>query len=202
MGHLDILEDGYGINLRHLSTFANSVYVLDECSCFKTVVSKDLNDEERMLLRRMHKAISIIQFKLEGQLVKRNPKFEMDGRLLLDKIDFDNNKILIDGAKYDLLDKNFPTIDSENPYMLTEEEQKLINDLKKFFLINEKLTDHMEFLLRKGGMYLKYNSNLLIHGCIPMEADGTFSSISLFSEELKGMRAMDAYDNWVREALL
>ena len=107
-GHLDILEEGYGINLRHLSTFANHVYGDDDCSCFKTVVNKVLTDEERMLLRRMHKAISVIQFKLESQLVKRNPMFEMEGRLLIDKMSLDNKHITLDEKEYDLQDNNFP----------------------------------------------------------------------------------------------
>jgi len=198
-GHLSILEDGYGINLRHLSTFANSVYGDDDCKCFKTVLRKKLTDEERMLLRRMHKAISIIQFKLEGQLVKRNPMFEMDNRMLLDKISEDKSEITIDGRTYSLLDSNLPTIDSRNPYELTDEEKQVMKGLKKFFLINEKLDDHMEFLLRKGSMYLKSNSNLLIHGCIPMEEDKSFAKVKFFGEELSGMKAMDAYDSWVRE---
>lgn len=159
-GHLAILEDGYGINLRHLSTFANSVYGDDECECFKTVLRKNLTDDERMLLRRMHKAMSIIQFKLEGQLVKRNPMFEMDSRLLMDKISEDKTKITVDGKEYSLRDNNFPTLDINNPYELTKEEKEVVKGLKKFFLINEKLNDHMEFLLRKGSMYLKSNSNL------------------------------------------
>ena len=199
-GHLDILEDGYGINLRHLSTFAGSVYKDDECECFKTVVGNDMRDEERMLLRRMHKAISVIQFKLEGQLVERNPLFEMDGRRLLDKISADNTKITIDGKEYAMMDNNFPTINKKDPYKLSPEEELLVKGLKKLFMFNEKLTDHMEFLLRKGSMYLKYNSNLLIHGCIPMNEDGTFAEISFFGGKLKGMKAMNAYDNWIRES--
>ena len=199
-GHLDILEDGYGINLRHLSTFANSVYGNDACEYFKTVVGNDMRDEERMLLRRMHKAISVIQFKLEGQLVQKNPLFEMESRLLLEKISPDNSTITIDGKEYSLLDGNFPTIDKKDPYKLSDEEEILVAGLKKLFLFNEKLSDHMEFLLRKGSMYLKYNSNLLLHGCIPMNEDGTFAEVSFFGEKLKGMRAMDAYDNWVRES--
>ena len=200
-GHLDILEDGYGINLRHLATFASSEYYDDECINFKTVITKDvIKDHERMLLRRMHKAISVIQFKLEGQLVKRNPEFEMEGRLLLDRINEDNTAILINGKEYSLTDSNFPTIDKKDPYALSDEENSLMKDLKKFFLGNEKLNDQMDFLLRKGSMYLKHNSNLLIHGCIPMDEDGSFSSVSFFGEELSGMEAMDAYDNWIRRA--
>lgn len=198
-GHLSILEDGYGINLRHLSTFANSVYGNDDCEQFKTVLRKKLTDEERMLLRRMHKAISIIQFKLEGQLVQRNPLFEMDNRLLLDKINKDKTQITIEGKTHELVDSNFPTVDIDNPYELTDEEKQVMKDLRKFFLINEKLNDHMEFLLRKGSMYLKSNSNLLIHGCIPMEEDKSFAKVKFFGGELCGMKAMDAYDNWVRE---
>lgn len=198
-GHLSILEDGYGINLRHLSTFANSVYGDDDCDCFKTVLRKKLTDEERMLLRRMHKAMSIIQFKLEGQLVKRNPMFEMDSRMLLDKVNEDKTQITIGDKTYSLIDNNLPTIDVNNPYELTQEEKEVMKGLKKFFLINEKLNDHMEFLLRKGSMYLKSNANLLIHGCIPMEDDKSFSKVKFFGGELSGMNAMDAYDNWVRE---
>lgn len=199
-GHLDILEDGYGINLRHLSTFANSVYKDDDCKCFKTIIRNKLEYEERMLLRRMHKAISIIQFKLEGQLVERNPMFEMDGRLLLDKIDEDKRYIQIDGKKFELLDNNFPTIDINNPYKLSDEEYNLVKGLKKLFLYNEKLSNHIEFLLRKGSMYLKYNSNLLIHGCIPMNEDGTFAAVPFFGDEQCGMKVMNSYDNWVRES--
>ena len=201
-GHLDILEDGYGINLRHLATFASTLYANDECSSFKTVLADGVKDEEKMLLRRMHKAIAIIQFKLEGQLVHRNPMFDMNGRLLLDKISTDKSKIDIDGKTYDLLDRNFPTLDLNNPYTLTEAESSLIKGLKKLFLYNEKMTRHMEFLLKKGGMYLKHNSNLLIHGCIPMEQDGSFAKVSFFGEELSGIKAIDAYENRVRECFV
>jgi len=199
-GHLNILEEGYGINLRHLATFASIAYKDDECECFKTVIKNDMHDEERMLLRRMHKAMTIIQFKLEGQLIKRNPLFEMDNRLLLDKISEDGIKVTVGEDEYEMADTHFPTVDKGDPYALTREEAAVVKGLKKLFLCNEKLSGHMEFMLRKGSMYLKYNSNLLMHGCIPMNEDGSFAEIQFFGGELTGMAAMDAYDNWVRES--
>ncbi|MEX1376108.1 MAG: fructose-1,6-bisphosphatase [Eubacteriales bacterium] len=198
-GHLDILEEGYGINLRHLSTLANSLYADDECICFKTVLSGDVSDQEKMLLRRMHKAMAVIQFKLEGQLIQRSPMLEMDGRGLLGRLSDDKTAVEVDGKIHSMLDSNLPTVDVNDPYELTEAEESLMCGLKKLFLYNEKMTKHMEFLLKKGGMYLKYNSNLLIHGCIPMNKDGSFAKVSFFGEELSGIHAMDAYENWVRE---
>ena len=125
----------------------------------------------------MHKAIAIIQFKLEGEVIKRRPDFNMDHRLLLNKINYDDGTIELDGKVYKLNDTSFPTIDKKNPYKLTKEEKELIEKLKSSFVNSEKLQRHIRFLFTAGSIYLKYNSNLMFHGCIPLNEDGTFREV-------------------------
>lgn len=200
-GNLDMLEEGYGINLIPLATFAMNVYKDDKCHCFPIDnSSNDYFDKDLELDNKMHKAISIIQFKLEGQLIKRRPDFGMESRLLLDKINFDTNKITIDGKEYELLDKNFPTIDKLDPYKLTEEEEQVMERLKSAFQKCEKLQKHVRFLFAKGSLYKVYNSNLLYHGCVPLNEDGSFKKITLFGKQYHGRAWYDYLENYARKA--
>ena len=148
--NLNVLEDGYGINLVPLASFAIETYANDPCRCFRVHAQEDSDLREVSLNMKMHKAIAIIQFKLEGQVIKRRPEFNMDKRLLLDKIDYEEGTIMIEGKKYELLDKSFPTIDPNNPYELSEAEEALMNRLCMNFLNCDKLQEHIRFLFNKA----------------------------------------------------
>lgn len=199
-GNLDMLEEGYGINLIPLATFALNAYKEDDCHCFHIDnSSNDYCDKDLELDNKMHKAITIIQFKLEGQLIKRRPDFGMDSRLLLDKINFDTNKIIIDQKEYDLSDNHFPTIDKFDPYKLTEEEEQVMERLKSAFKKCEKLQKHVRFLYAKGSLYKVYNSNLLYHGCVPLNEDGSFKKIMLSGKQYSGKAWYDYLENYVRK---
>ena len=198
--NLDIIEDIYGINLLPLATFALRYYGNDPCTEFIPKVSRDTyNNHEVELIAKMHKAITILQFKLEYEIIKRRPEFNLDHRLLLHRIDYDNGTININNKIYKLKDKYFPTIDRNDPYKLTEEENTLIEKLKSSFINSEKLQRHVTFLFAKGSMYLKYNSNLLFHGCIPLNDDKTFKSMMINGKEYKGKALLDKFESLARE---
>ena len=192
-----ILEEAYGINLLPLAKFAMDIYGNDNCEKF---IPK--GEEKTLLMAQIHKAISIIQFKIEGDMAKRNPKFELLDRQFLDKIDFDRGVVVVEEKEYRLNDTNFPTINRENPYLLTDEEEEIIEKLEKFFINSERLQKHINFLFTNGGIYLKYNSNLLYHGCIPLNAEGELKKIDIFGTALKGKAYLDKIEEIVREAYL
>jgi fructose-1,6-bisphosphatase-3 len=196
--NLDTLEDAYGINMLPLATFAMKQYQDDPCDQFK-LKSDDLAKENRMLVQ-MHKAISIIQFKLESQIIKRSPHFNMDDRLLLDKIDLKKGIVLIDGVEYPLLDAHFPTLDPKNPFALTAEEKDVIEKLTKNFKNSKRLQRHVDFLFSNGSMYLAYNSNLLYHGCIPLTEKGSFESFEIEGKPYKGKALCDHFERVARKA--
>jgi len=197
--NLDTLEDAYGINLFPLYTFALTHYNDDPCDCFVPKLSRDkMHEPYTRITTLMHKAISVIGWKLEGQVIKRNPQFKMEHRLLLDKIDFENSTLNINGATYPLKDSKFPTVDPKDPYKLTPEEQELIDKLRFSFLNCEKLQQHINVLISKGSMYLAYNSNLLFHGCIPMKDKNTFESFEINGEQVHGKALCDKFDRVVR----
>ena len=198
-GNLDILEDGYGINLLPLATFALQVYGDDPCDCFKLKGSDNPNRAEMELNMRMHKAISIIQFKIEGQTIRRQPGFGLEERALLHRIDYEKGTITLDGKEYKLLDTNFPTIDPKNPYQLSADEEDVMERLERAFTGCEKLQEHMHFLLSKGSFYKVYNNNLLYHGCVPLNEDGTLKEVTLFSKKFKGKSLYDALERYVRK---
>lgn len=199
--NLDTLEDGYGINLLPLARFAMEVYQDDPCKSFKPKVNDDyIKENDLKLMAQMHKAISIIQFKLEGEIIKNHPEFEMDDRLLLDKINYDKGIISIGDEEYELNDTNFPTIDPKNPYELTEDEGDLINKLKLSFVNSEKLEKHIRCLYTKGSLYLKRNSNLLYHASIPLEDNGYFKKVKVKNSEFYGKEYLDVVDRIAREA--
>lgn len=197
--NLDILEDGYGINMLPLATFASATYGKDPCKVFK-IKGKGYNDQEDRLNLMMHKAISIIQFKLEGQLIKSRPEFHMENRLLLDKIDYEKGTITIDGETYPLRDTSFPTIDPKDPYKLSDEERDVCERMQSAFLNCEKLQQHMNFLLNKGSLYKVYNENLLYHGCIPLTESGEFLPVYVYGKYYTGKALYDALEVYVRRA--
>ena len=200
--NLDTIEEGYGINLLPLATFALDFYGDDPCKSFKPKILPENNYREKdlNLMSQMHKAISIIQFKLEGQIIKRRPHYEMQGRLLLHEIDYEAGTINIYGTEYKLNDTNFPTIDPTDPYKLTEYERELIDKLKSSFSNSEKLQKHVRFLYSKGSMYLKYNSNLLYHGCIALNQDGSFKKMKIDNVTYSGKSYIDRTERVAREA--
>jgi fructose-1,6-bisphosphatase-3 len=195
-----ILEDCYGINLLPLASLAITYYSDDPCRQFSPKVTTEIPDIDEELMTKMHKAIAIIQFKLEGQIIKRNPAYHMKNRMLLDKIDYDNYTLNLGGTVYQLNDKHFPTINPEDPYTLIEDEQKVIDLLQKAFEGSEKLQKHIRFLYAKGGMYLRYNDNLLFHACIPMTKKGHFREVLLDEKILSGKELMDKMDQKARAA--
>lgn len=201
--NLDTIEDGYGINLLPLATFALEFYKNDDCLNFKPKIESDKNYSEKdiKLIAQMHKAIAIIQFKLEGEIIKRRSHFNMEDRLLLEKINYGECTIDLEGKNYKLKDIHFPTIDPKNPYELTIEERELMEKLKSSFLNSEKLQKHISFLFAKGSMYLNYNSNLLYHGCIPLNEDGSLKKVKIGAtgREYKGKELLDRFEILARE---
>lgn len=196
--NLDTLEEGYGINLLPLATFATETYGDDPCECFGKIKSDNYSGAEDILNQKMHKAIAILQFKLEGQLIKKRRSFEMEDRLYLEYIDYKKGTITLDGVTYPLKDTNFPTIDPADPYRLTEEEERVMERLRSAFVHCEKLQDHMNLLLTRGSIYLTSNNNLLYHGCVPMTEDGEFMKVNVFGREYSGRALYDILEKYVR----
>lgn len=198
-GNLDSLEEGYGINLIPLAMFAMEKYKDVNCDVFNIKYNTNYNTKDLTLDMKMHKAISIIQFKLEGQIIKRRPEFEMEDRLLLDKIDYEKKTVRIDGVNYPMKDTDFPTVDPNDPYRLSPEEEEVMERLSQAFRRCDKLQKDIRFLFSKGSMYKMYNSNLLFHGCVPMDEDGNFLKVNLFGKEYAGKALYDALDNYARK---
>lgn len=198
--NLDTIEEDYGINLIPLATFAMEKYADDPCEQFSPKSTDDiLSDKDFHMLAKMHKAISVMQFKMEAQIIQRHPEFHMENRLLLDKIDFEKGTIVVEGVTYDMNDKNFPTVDPANPYALTEEEQEVMDKIKSSFVNSEKLQEHVRMLYTKGCMYKVFNSNLLFHGCIPMNDDGSLKTVTFRGVRCSGRDYLDAVERTVRE---
>ncbi|MGN0157165.1 MAG: fructose-bisphosphatase class III, partial [Lachnospiraceae bacterium] len=182
-----------------LATFALKTYAKTNCDAFAIKYSDDYNTKDLELDMKMHKAIAILQFKLEGQLIKRHPEFKMEDRLLLDKIDYDRRKIFAYGKEYDIVDTDFPTVDPADPYRLTEEEEAVMERLKDAFRHSEKLQKHVKFLFSKGSLYKVHNSNLLYHGCVPMDENGNFSKVDIYGTEYAGKELYDVLDSYARK---
>jgi fructose-1,6-bisphosphatase-3 len=199
--NLSTIEDAYGINLLPLATFAMQVYKDDPCAEFKPKLSgvRTYNNDEIQMVAQIQKAIAIIQFKLEGQIIKRHPEFKMDDRLLLEHIEYQKGTIKIGRKVYPLKDNHFPTIDPENPYQLTAQEMEVMDRLRNSFLKSQKLQIHLKFLINRGSMYLKMNSNLMYHGCIPMTGDGEFKKVKLENSFYSGKALLDKYDEIIRQ---
>ena len=202
--NLEVIETGYGISLRPLSIFANDVYKDCDVSRFKVKLTGEdaetFTEKDKLLSARMHKAITIILFKLEGQKLIRCPEFGMSDRLLLDKIDYENKCITIGGITYPLEDTDFPTVDPADPYALSPEEDAVINQLTASFQRSEKLQRHVRFLYSKGGLYKVHNGNLLFHGCIPMSDSGELLSFSIGCDNLSGRAFLDHAEATARKA--
>ena len=200
--NIETLEEGYGINLLPLANFAMTVYGDDPCTIWQT---KDFENNPRLtrsaqLMAKMHKAISIIQFKLEGQTVLRHPEWHMNHRALLDKIDFEAGTITIEGKTYPLTDTNLPTIDPAQPYELSQYELDLMNQLARSFRKSEKMQRHLRLLYEHGSLYLVRNGFLLYHAAIPLNADGSFSEAEVFGKRVSGKALMDRTDEIIRQA--
>ncbi len=179
---LNTLESGYGISLRSLILFASKTY------------------PGQSPMKAALKAISVIQFKLEGQIIKRNPDYKMENRLLLHTIDSEKGTVISEGTEYKLGDTFFPTLDKDDPYKLTGEEAEVINDLRDSFVNSHRLKKHAEFLYNNGGMYKIFNGNLLYHGCVPLDGDGKLMKIELFGEKHSGKEYFDMADQIARLA--
>ncbi len=187
-GNVSTLEHGYGISLIPLASFAVDTYGDDPCQQFipPPIDEDDTSSDERALVGQMHKAITILQLKLEAQIILRQPQFEMEDRLLLDKIDQQNGTVQLAGVTYPLLDLNFPTVDPNHPFELTAREKIVIEKLKLSFTSSTRLQQHIRFLFSKGSMYLVFNGNLLYHGCIPMNEDGSFKAVEVDGHFIAG----------------
>ena len=202
--NLEVVETGYGISLRPLSVFANDVYKDCDVSRFAVKLTDTEGgaptEKDKLLSARMHKAITVILFKLEGQKILRHPEYGMDDRLLLDKIDYEHKCVTIDGVTWPLEDTDFPTVDPADPYKLTPEESAVIDQLTNSFRRSEKLQKHVRFLYSKGSLYKIYNGNLLFHGCIPLTAQGELMRFTLDGVERRGKDFLDYADTAARQA--
>ena len=200
--NIETLEEDYSINLLPLATFALNTYGADSCERFQI---NDFEDNSRMkrsasLIAKMHKAISIIQFKLEGQTILRHPEYQMQDRLLLDKINFEKGTILINGKEYPLSDKYLPTINPENPYELSQEETELMSSLARSFHHSERLQKHLKCLYQRGSLFLVKNNCLLYHAAIPMNADGTFTEVDVCGQIVSGKALLERVERIIRDA--
>ena len=200
--NLATLEEGYGINIRPLSMFAVKTYANDDCKNFlpKAKEVSRYSNSDKIIISKIHKAISVIQFKLEGNLIKKHPEYKMKDRLFLDKINYEKGTVLINGKEYVMNDKNFPTIDPKNPYKLSTEEAEIVERLKNSFLHSEKLNAHVNFLYSKGHMYQNFNQNVLFHGCIPMLENGEFEQVEILGKKFKGKELMNHIENVAHKA--
>ena len=201
-GNMNVLEEGYGINLLPLATFAMETYADDPCAIFmpKDNGEKAPNAKTKRMIAQMHKAISIIQFKLEAEIINRRPEYEMADRLLLHHIDFEHKTITIDDKAYPMRDCYFPTIDPADPYRLTDEEAELVEKLKHSFTHSEKLRKHMKCLFRYGCMYTVTNSNLLFHASMPLNEDGTLKEVYVEGKPYKGKTLLEKVGHLIRTA--
>lgn len=202
-GNLDTLEEGYGLNMLPLATFAMDTYSDSDLELYSPRINnarRIYTEKEIRIIAQMHKAVSVIQWKLEGQMVKRHPEYAMTDRSLLDNIDWSNGTVELEGKIYPLRDTDFPTVDPENPTHLSPEEEKLVNHLNASFTNNEKLKKHVDGLLRHGSMYLSRNKNLMFHASIPLNADGTFRDVAVMGETFRGRALLDRIDTLIQTA--
>lgn len=198
----DVLEDGYGINLRPLSMFAAGTYLKDNCARFVPhILDQNLYDAvDPGLAAKMHKAITVIQLKVEGQIIKRHPEYQMKDRLLLGNVNQEKGTVRIGDQEYPMEDMEFPTIDWADPYRLTPQEEELLHTLERSFCHSDLLHQHVKFLYSHGSLYKSYNKNLLYHGCIPMRQDGSFDSMVFDGKVYAGKELMDYVDQKIQNA--
>ena len=200
--NIETLEEGYGINLLPLANFAMETYGDDPCEVFQT---KDFENNPRLtrsaqLMAKMHKAMAIIQFKLEGQTILRHPEWQMDDRLLLDKIDMEAGTIRIGDNTYPLTDCHLPTLNAQHPYDLSPEEEELMGQLARSFRMSEKMQRHLRRLYQHGSLFLVRNGFLLYHAAIPLNADGSFTTVNVCGKQVSGRALMERIDEVVRTA--
>lgn len=200
--NIETLEEGYGINLLPLANFAMETYGNDPCTVFQT---KDFENNPRLtrsaqLMAKMHKAISIIQFKLEGQTILRHPEYQMNDRLFLDKIDYEAGTITLGTQTYPITDTFLPTISPADPYTLSQEEHELMEQLARSFRKSEKMQEHLRMLYQHGSLYLVRNGFLLYHAAIPLNDDGSFMEVDVCGKRVKGKALMQRIDHVVRQA--
>jgi fructose-1,6-bisphosphatase-3 len=204
--NLEIIEDAYGISLRPLITFAEMIYKEDRYEPFMPKINTEdeskIFPEELRQIAKMNQAISIIQFKLEGEIIKRHPEFDMADRMVLDFINYETGTVKLDGKEYPMLCDYFPTVDPADPYLLTEEERLVVERLMTGFLNSERLQKHVQFLFSKGSMYLSYNDNLLFHGCVPLNPDGSFMELPIANVKYSGKALLDKYEEVLRKGYL
>ncbi|WP_303820124.1 fructose-1,6-bisphosphatase [Ruminococcus flavefaciens] len=200
--NFDVLEDGYGLNLRALAVFAAETYENDDCALYMPNALDDniYDPVDLKLAAKMHKAITVIQMKLEGQLIAKHPEWEMSDRDLFGRTDFVNGTVMVNGKEHRLLDRSFPTVDPKSPLSLTEGEAELMKVLKASFRHSEKLQRHIRFIYAKGAMYKTCNNNLLFHGCIPMDENGAFQSVRIKGERYSGKALLDKLGELVNQA--
>lgn len=199
-GNLSILEDAYGINVLPLAAFATEAYENDPCIGFGLKGNPELTPSERELNEKIQKAMAVIQFKVEAALIDENPSFELEDRKLLHKINYDTKTLEVDGVVYDLLDTTFPTVDPNDPYRLTAEEEEVMVRLETAFKDCEKLQRHMRFLLDAGSLYKISNGSLLLHACVPLNADGSLMETDVFGKKYAGRALYDEIEARVRDA--
>ncbi len=200
--NFDVLEDGYGLNLRALAVFAAETYENDDCALYMPNALDDniYDPVDLKLAAKMHKAITVIQMKLEGQLIAKHPEWEMSDRDLFGRTDFVNGTVMVNGKKHRLLDRSFPTVAPKSPLSLTEGEAELMKVLKASFRHSEKLQRHIRFIYAKGAMYKTCNNNLLFHGCIPMDENGGLQSVRIKGEKYSGKALLDKLGELVNQA--
>ena len=200
--NFDVLEDGYGLNLRALAVFAGETYKDDDCGLFmpQTLDDNIYDPVDTKLVAKMHKAITVIQLKLEGQLIERHTEWNMDERNIFRRVDFDNGTVTIGDKKYTLLDANFPTVFRDYPLSLTDEENELMTVLANSFMHSERLNSHIRFLYSKGSMYRTINGNLLFHGCIPLDKNGNLQSVNIAGRQYSGKALLDKLDEIANKA--
>ena len=196
---MSVLENDYAINLIPLVTFVMETYGNSNSDCFKVKNEGAYGKEDQNIDTLIHKAATILQLKLEGQAIMRNPEFGMDNRLLLDKINYEKKTVLIDGKEYPMKDTDFPTIDPKEPYALNEAETLVMERLCSAFMKSYKLQKHARFLFSKGGMYKVYNGNLLYHGCVPLNPDGTFAEVTIDDKKYSGKALYDVLESYARK---
>lgn len=200
-GNMETLDNGYGISLLPLASFALEVYKDDPCDLFQPKVASDggFTSQEIQLMAKMQKAITIIQFKIESQVIRRRPHYGMDDRRLLERVDFRRGVITLDGNDHPLLDTFFPTVDPDDPSALSAGERSVIEKLKSSFENSKKLQQHVRFLFARGSLYLVHDGNLLYHGCIPMNDDGTFKAFDVDGKAFAGKAFVDRLDLTARQ---
>ncbi len=203
-GNLVTLEEGYGINLVPLATFAMEQYANDPCTVFMPKANGDENsdfDEKTIrLTAMMHKAITVLQFKVESAIIRKHPEWDMDNRLLLNNIDYEKKTCTVDGQVYEMRTCCFPTIDPNDPCALTPEEIDLMKKLRHLFTVNEKLHKHIRLLLSHGALYTIINNNLLFHASVPLNADGTLKEVEVYGKRYKGKELMNRVEQIIRSA--